>query len=100
MGNQLDTSLIRVVAVIIAACLGYFLSRYRTFIERREEQRLAAAAFRFELESNLGWLDDIVETRNYLRDEAWIRMKNEGFFTYLIPPFQNRLSMFTINYIV
>jgi hypothetical protein len=50
------------------------------------EQRQAAAAFRFELESNLSWLDDIAESMIYLRDEAWVRMKNEGYVSYLTHP--------------
>ncbi len=49
------------------------------------------AALRFELQSNLGWLDDILETRNYLRDEAWVEMKNRGYISYLRRPIPRRV---------
>jgi hypothetical protein len=44
------------------------------------------AALRFEIEFNLEWLDDIFESRNYLRDEAWVGMKNKGYISYLRSP--------------
>jgi hypothetical protein len=70
----------------VIAMLGWFLARLQRRADKLDEQRQAAAAFRFELESNLGWLNDILESRNYLRDEAWVRMKNEGYVSYLPSP--------------
>lgn len=85
-GKILHDGNVDVLVAVLSAGLGYLFARYRAYIERREEQRLAAAAFRFELESNLKWLDEIVESRNYLRDEAWVRMKNEGYVSFMKAP--------------
>jgi len=54
-----------------------FLIEHR--MEERDEQMEAVAALRFELQSNFVWLDNIFESRNYLRDEAWVALKNKGF---------------------
>lgn len=84
--KKMDESVLTALMVILSAALGYLLARYRSILGHKREQRLAAAAFRFELQSNLGWLDEIIETRNYLRDEAWVKMKNEGLVSYLNSP--------------
>lgn len=68
------------------AIIGWFLTRLQKRVEKRDEQREAVAALRFELESNRAWLGDIFESRNYLRDEAWVMMKNKGFISYLPSP--------------
>ena len=68
------------------AIIGWFLARLQRSVEKRDEQREAVAALRFELESNLEWLDEIFESRNYLRDEAWVGMKNKGYISYLHRP--------------
>lgn len=82
----MDKNILTVLIVILSASLGYLFARYHSLLEHKREQKLAAAAFRFELQSNMGWLDEITETRNYLRDEAWVKMKNEGFVSYLNSP--------------
>ena len=76
------------------AVLGLIFALYQREAEKRDEKRQAAAAFRFELESNLGWLDDLFESRNHLRDEAWVRMKNEGYVSYL--PYPVPLKVITV----
>lgn len=68
------------------AIICWFLALLQKRVEKIDEQREAVAALRFELESNLGWLDDIFESRNYLRDEAWVGMKNKGYISYLRSP--------------
>ena len=55
-------------------------------VKERDAQMDAVAALRFELQSNLGWLDNIFESRNYLRDEAWVALKNKGFISYMAAP--------------
>ena len=55
-------------------------------VSKRDEILEAVAAFRFELETNLGWLVDVLDTLNYLRDEAWVLMKNKGYVSYLPRP--------------
>lgn len=70
----------------VLAIIGWFLARLQRRAEKWDEQSEAVAALRFELESNLGWLDDIFESRNYLRDEAWVGMKNKGYISYLHSP--------------
>ena len=68
------------------AIIGWFLTQLQRRAAKRDEQREAVAALRFELESNLGWLDDIFESLNRLRDEAWVGMKNKGYISYLRSP--------------
>ncbi len=68
------------------AVIGWFLTWLQRKVGKRDEQRQAVAALRFELESNLGWIKDIFDTRNYLRDEAWMIMKNKGYISYLHKP--------------
>ena len=68
------------------AIFGYFLTQQQRKNEKRDEQIEAVAALRFELQSNLEWLDDILESKIYLRDEAWITLKNKGYISYLLAP--------------
>jgi len=68
------------------AIVGWFLTRLQRKVEKRDEQREAVAALRFELESNLEWLEDILDSLNYLRDEAWVAMKNKGYISYIHSP--------------
>jgi len=68
------------------AIIGYFLTWLQRKVSNRDEQRQTVAALRFELESNLGWIEDIFETHNYLRVEAWMIMKNKGYISYLRKP--------------
>jgi hypothetical protein len=74
------------LSAITLAIIGWFLVQLQRRVEKRDEQREAVAALRFELESNLGWLDDVFESHNYLRDEAWVGMKNKGYISYLRNP--------------
>ena len=71
---------------IALAIVGWFLTWLQRKVRGRDEQREAVAALRFELESNLNWIEDIFDTRNYLRDEAWVLMKNKGYISYLRKP--------------
>lgn len=71
------------ITAIALAIVGWFLTRLHRKVEKRDEQREAVAALRFELESNLRWLEDILDSLNYLRDEAWVAMKNKGYISYL-----------------
>ncbi|MEX2245275.1 MAG: hypothetical protein WEC75_01185 [Dehalococcoidia bacterium] len=80
------TALLGFAVGIALALVGWSLNRLQAVITRRDEQRQAAAAFRFELETNLLWLQNVLGSLNYLRDEAWIKMKNEGYASYLKRP--------------
>jgi len=68
------------------AIIGWFLTWLQRKVGKRDEQRQAVAALRFELETNLGWIEDIFDTHNYLRDEAWMIMKDKGYISYLRKP--------------
>jgi hypothetical protein len=68
------------------AVLGWGLARLQRKLEKRDEKIEAVAALRFELEFNLRWLDNIAESLNYLRDEAWVALKNKGYISYLQRP--------------
>jgi hypothetical protein len=56
------------IAGVIA---GWVANRVQATLAKREQQRQAAAAFRFELETNLLWVENALESLNYLRSEAW-----------------------------
>jgi hypothetical protein len=71
---------------VILAFVGYWLTQQQRKSEKRDEQIEAVAALRFELQSNLGWIDGILESHNYLRDEAWVTLKNKGYISYLPSP--------------
>lgn len=66
--------------------VGWLLARLQKRLEKREEQTEAVAALRYELEFNLRWLGNISESLNYLRDEAWLALKNKGYISYLQYP--------------
>ena len=68
------------------AIIGWLLTWLQRKVSKRDEQLEAVAALRFELESNLAWIEDILNTRNYLRDEAWVIVKNKGYISYLRKP--------------
>ena len=68
------------------AVIGWIMTWLQRKMKGLDEQREAVAALRFELQSNLGWLVDIVDTHNYLRDEAWVILKNKGYISYLHKP--------------
>jgi len=89
--------LLALLTAAVGAVLGWYLAGLRRKAEKLDEQRQAAAAFRFEMQSNLGWLDDILESRNYLRDEAWVKMKNEGYVSYLPSPIPLRIIAVMTN---
>lgn len=59
--------------------IGWLLHKSDLRMQRREEQDRAAAAFRFELEANHLAIVRIVESENFLRDDAFINMKIEGY---------------------
>ena len=48
--------------------------------------RRAAALIRLETEMNLLWLDDVIKTKVYFRDEAFLEMRKNGFLSYLPRP--------------
>lgn len=71
---------------IVLAILGYWLARRQRLADKSEQKTEAAAALRFELQVNLFWLDRVLESRFYLRDEAWLTLKNKGYISYLPAP--------------
>ena len=77
-------------AAIIGAGVGAFIGPFAAWIvelvNRRRKRSEAAAALMFELASNLLWLDSVLQSLNYLRDEAWVAMKNNGYISYLKAP--------------
>lgn len=79
------------ITAICLAIIGWFLTWLQRKTAKRDEQREAVAALRFELESNLGWLDDIQDSLNYLRDEAWVAMKSKGYISYLKRPIPQKV---------
>jgi hypothetical protein len=78
--------LIGFATAVALALVGYWLTQWQRRAENRDEQIEAVAALRFELESNQGWIHGILESRIYLRDEAWVSLKNKGYISYLPAP--------------
>lgn len=76
---------------VCLAIIGWFLTWLQRKIAKCDEQREAVAALRFELESNLRWLDDILDSLNFLRDEAWVAMKSKGYISYLKRPIPQKV---------
>lgn len=76
--------------VVIGAFVGAVVGPLTTWLfeigTRRKHRLEVTAALRFELASNALWLDSVLESLNYLRDEAWVTMKNNGFISELKAP--------------
>jgi FtsZ-binding cell division protein ZapB len=89
--NAVISSGVGAASAMAVLLVGQFLTRRQRERERNTEQTEAAAALRFEVASNLKWADDIFDTRNYLRDEAWCNLKNKGYITYLKKPIPARV---------
>jgi hypothetical protein len=79
-------SLIGFATGITIALVGYLLTQQQRRSARRDEQIEAVAALRYELQSNLEWMNDIVTSKIFLRDEAWAILKNKGYISYLPAP--------------
>jgi hypothetical protein len=83
-----------ILAILAAIILTLFLSFLRYWMnwkQRNDEKTEAVAALRFELQTNLGWLDDVLEARIKLNDEAWAILKNKGYISYLPAPIPRRV---------
>jgi hypothetical protein len=82
----LISSFIGLGTALVVTFIGFMLSERQRKSQKRDEQVEAVAAIRFELQLNLGWLSNIFDTRNYLRDEAWNTLKDKGYISYLPAP--------------
>jgi hypothetical protein len=74
------------LSATVLAIFGWVLTWMQRKAQGIDEQREAVAALRFELQSNLGDLADVLKTHNYFRDEAWVILKNKGYISYLHKP--------------
>lgn len=74
---------------LIAAIGGVIAGATSTWLLQRANRkrfiREQIAALHFEIESNHKWADNILNSLNYLRDEAWVAIKNAGLIQYLDP---------------
>ena len=81
--NQIIVPIITaIVGAIVGALSMYAIGQ----LNRRRRLTEALAALRYEIEANVEWLDSVFKSLNYLRDEAWRTVKNEGYILYLDPP--------------
>lgn len=87
----METPFIGFLTALAIAVFGYLLNQQLRKSQKRDEQIEAVAALRFELQSNLEWMDDIFESKIYLRDEAWIILKNKGYISYLSAPIPTKV---------
>lgn len=63
----------------------------KVLLKYQNEQQGTVSALRFELESNLVFLENIFDTLNFLREEAWVNLKNKGYLSYLRKPIPNKI---------
>jgi hypothetical protein len=61
----------------------YLLEERKRRKIKREEVHTAIRRLYDEAFSNLQWLNDLITTRLYLRDEAWVLLKNQGYLSYM-----------------
>jgi len=65
------------------AFIVYLLEERKRKTIRREEIETAIRRLYDEAVSNQQWLSDLTNTRLYLRDEAWVLLKNQGYLFFL-----------------
>jgi hypothetical protein len=80
--------LLAVLSAATGAIIASLLSWLQQKARRRAERREAVVRLRYELQSNLRWLDDLPEARNYLRDDVWVAMMIKGYVAYAAAPIQ------------
>lgn len=72
---------------------GWVLRLLQQLLRKREEKREAVGALWFETASNIRWCENIFDTWNYLRDEAWREIKNKGYISYLSAPIPGQVIL-------
>ena len=77
----------------------------RQHLGKREQQREAVAALRFELQLDRKSMSEIFQTHILLRDEAFLEVKARGHVSYLPAPIPMTLmgvynQMYTVNRLV
>jgi hypothetical protein len=85
--------LIGLIPAAFGALVGVGGARVSDHLYRRAERREAVAALLFELNSNLKFAERVDESRNYLRDEAWVTLKNKGYVSYLAFPLPSLIAI-------
>ncbi|MCL5883728.1 MAG: hypothetical protein M1539_07150 [Actinobacteria bacterium] len=83
--------ILAILAAVILTLILTFLRYWMHWKQRNDEKTEAVAALRFELQTNLGWLDDVLEAHILLNDEAWDILKNKGYISYLPAPIPRRV---------
>ncbi|MCL4474269.1 MAG: hypothetical protein M1455_10085 [Actinobacteria bacterium] len=83
--------ILAILAAVILTLILTFLRYWMHWKQRNDEKTEAVAALRFELQTNLGWLDDVLEAHILLNDEAWVILKNKGYISYLPAPIPRRV---------
>jgi hypothetical protein len=79
------------LTAVLLAFIGYLFTLQQRKTEKRGDQIEAVASLRFELQSNLAWMDDPFGKHNYLRDEGWVALKSKGYISYLPSPIPVRV---------
>ena len=78
--------IVPIITAIVGAVVGALSMYAISQLNRRRRLAEVLAALRYEIEANVEWLDSVFKSLNYLRDEAWRTVKNEGYILYLDPP--------------
>ena len=67
------------IATAFAGVIAGAVSTYTIqTLNSRKKFRKRLVALRFEVQSNIEWANNIFNSLNCLRDEAWLSLKNEG----------------------
>lgn len=99
-----DSFSLNVLTLIAGSLLGYAFAELQQFYGKRKEKREAAALIRLESEMNMLWLDDVLRSKLWFREEAFVEMKKKGYISYLPRPLpyliaQSYDTIYRINYL-
>ena len=92
----LVTGVVAAAATFVSTCL---LQKF----SRRRQLRQLVTALDFEVEANKESATRIFESLNYLRDEAFVKLKNDGYIGYLPPQVRQMIAcvydrMYALNH--
>jgi len=99
-----ETLAVNVLSLAAGGLLGYGFAELQQFYGKRKEKREAAALIRLESEMNILWLDDVLKSKLWFRDEAFVEMKKRGFISYLPRPLPYLIAqaydtLYRVNYL-
>ena len=61
-------------------------------LNRRRQVHEQVVDLQFEVELNVEWADNVFQSLNYLRDEAWVALKKDGHVGYLNSSIRKKIA--------